>query len=397
MRESLQVEKFEKMSDGQLLALRNCLDTVISARDGLVGQPDFTMASGSQACRFFTVPDGVRRLDKHQVEQLTRAFEEWVGESRDARTLRSRERVFITFLVLRYTGARLGEVQSLDETRDIDFQHCFVRLPLGTGVHGKSGVREVPIPAEVMARISEWCERNASAKSNRNSRETLFHFDQGFLRRKFHEQEKRSGLPRELLNPSGLRNSRAIELMQGGMPMRAVQALLGYSKSDFISSFVTLADNDLKCVVQHYCKKEFGMETSARNTFKGQVVRVLANPVMCEIVLRTESGYEVAATVTNQSREKLGLEEGRPASALIKATWVILEKGDTKPETSARNAFPGTITKVTSDGITAEVDGSLDDGTPVCALVTAGSFEKLGIGEGDRFIFMFKAMSVIIS
>jgi len=43
------------------------------------------------------------------------------------------------------------------------------------------------------------------------------------------------------------------------------------------------------------------------------------------------------------------------------------------------------------------VDGSLDDGTPVCALVTAGSFEKLGIGEGDRFIFMFKAMSVIIS
>jgi molybdate transport system regulatory protein len=83
-------------------------------------------------------------------------------------------------------------------------------------------------------------------------------------------------------------------------------------------------------------------------------------------------------------------------TAIIKAPWVILEKATSPAPSSARNAFPGTVADVISDDVVAEVTGTLDDGTPVCALVTAESLRKLGIGTGDRFIFMFKAMSVIL-
>lgn len=63
-----------------------------------------------------------------------------------------------------------------------------------------------------------------------------------------------------------------------------------------------------------------------------------------------------------------------------------------------KRVIPVTNDRISAIGLeVAEVSGILEDGTPVCALVTAESFTKLGIGEGNCFIFMFKAMSVILS
>lgn len=383
------------MSDDQLLELEKCVSDLLSTRhsNGYTANPPVGLMP---ACRLLTVSEGVRRLDKAQLETLAQAFGAWVEEARDSRTRRSRERVFIIFLVLRYTGARLGEVLTLDEHADIDFGQGLVILRRNGEEGNDREVRHVPLPEDVVERIRIWCETNVYP-THATEGERLFRLDQGFLRRKFYEQEKRCALPRELLNPRVLRNSRAIELLQGGMPMRAVQALLGHTTADLVSSYVTLADEDLKNITQQYCRVEFSMETSARNTFHGTVIRVVSNPVLSEVVLKTDSGYEVAAVITNQSREKLGLAEGKPATALVKATWVILDKGAPPLATSPRNAFPGVVTSVISDDVVTEVQGKLADGTPVCALVTAGSFKKLKIGEGDSFVFMFKAMSVIVS
>lgn len=381
------ISNIRRLSDGQLYDLREQVEAELTHR----GAHAAHAASLPPACRMFTVSEGVRRLDKTQIDALTAAFDAWTEAARDHRTRRSRERVRIVYLVLRYTGARLGEVLSLDEERDIDFASGTVRIPAATD-NAEEGVRELPLPEIVLEYIRMW---RARPKDER--RERLFDLDQGFLRRKFYEQEERCGLSRELLNPRVLRNSRAVELLQGGMPMRAVQALLGHSKMDFTSSYVTLADNDLKHIIQFHCKKEFGMETSARNTFTGKVIRVESTPVLSEVTLKTDAGYEITAIITNQSREKIGLEVGMSASALVKATWVILEKGKVPADSSARNAFPGKVTRLASDGVVVDVQGQLSDGTHVCALLTANSMEKLDIKEGDDFVFMFKAMSVIIS
>jgi molybdate transport system regulatory protein len=376
------------LGENDLVALRAHIDRALGSRGG-----DGGLTDRSQACRLFSVSDGVRRLDRHQLAVLAKSFKQWMNDARDARTRRSRERVVIVFLMLRYTGARLGEVLALDERKHIDFFRGLVRIPDGPA---PDGAREIPLPAELIDRIRQYCVRYDDVTAVGRAGEPLFDLDQGFLRKKFHEQEERSGLPKELLNPRVLRNSRAIELLQGGMPMRAVQALLGHSKMDFTSSYVDLTEDDLRHIIQQHFNKEFGVETSARNTFAGEIIHVASNPVMCEVTLKTASGNEVVSVITNQSREKLGLAEGRPVTAIVKAPWVILEKATSPAPTSARNAFPGTIADVISDDVVAEVSGTLDDGTPVCALVTTESFRKLGIGKGDKFIFMFKAMSVIL-
>ncbi len=388
-------DRIENLEKEELYALRGRIDDMLTAMDPVDSDASAPLPQGAQpqsrACRLFNVTEGVRRLNKKQLKALTEAFSTWLEASRDARTRRSRERVFLVFLMLRYTGARLGEVLALDERRDFDFIRSVVLIPDG------SEKREVPLPKEVIARIRSYCVRYHVGTVGENSEERIFDLDQGFIRRKFYEQEERSGLPKDFLNPRVLRNSRAIELLQGGMPMRAVQVLLGHSKTDYTASYVTLTDEDLHQIIHQHFRKEFGMETSVRNTFRGEIISINANEVMCEVSLKTDSGNEVVGIITNESRQKLALAVGKEASAMIKATWVILEKPDAVAQTSARNAFPGVITNVVSDDIVTEVSGTLDDGTPVCALITAGSFDRLGIGKGDSFIFMFKAMSVILS
>lgn len=65
-------------------------------------------------------------------------------------------------------------------------------------------------------------------------------------------------------------------------------------------------------------------KTSARNHLCGKVARIVQGPVNSEIVIALSGGQSVAATITRDSLEQLGLKEGDPACALIKATQIIL-------------------------------------------------------------------------
>lgn len=67
-----------------------------------------------------------------------------------------------------------------------------------------------------------------------------------------------------------------------------------------------------------------GMVFSARNHLKGTVVKVVDGAVNAEVVLRLEGGTELAAIVTRDSVDALGLKPGAEASALFKASHVLL-------------------------------------------------------------------------
>lgn len=64
--------------------------------------------------------------------------------------------------------------------------------------------------------------------------------------------------------------------------------------------------------------------SSARNELKGTVVRCQEGAVNGEVVIEFSGGKRVAAVVTSDSIKSLGLKEGVKATALIKASHVIL-------------------------------------------------------------------------
>lgn len=67
-----------------------------------------------------------------------------------------------------------------------------------------------------------------------------------------------------------------------------------------------------------------GYRLSARNQLAGTVERVHKGAVNAEVVLKLAGGEAIAATITNESVDALGLQEGGSATAVFKAGAVIL-------------------------------------------------------------------------
>lgn len=66
------------------------------------------------------------------------------------------------------------------------------------------------------------------------------------------------------------------------------------------------------------------VKLSARNQFRGTVHRVVEGAVNSEVVLDLPGGGSVAAIITNESARTLGLSKGSKATAIFKATSVIV-------------------------------------------------------------------------
>ena len=140
-----------------------------------------------------------------------------------------------------------------------------------------------------------------------------------------------------------------------------------------------------------------GMKTSARNALRGTVRRLTEGAVTTEVAVDIGSGLEIIASLTRQSAEDLGLAVGRPAIALIKASFVILAKGETAPRTSARNTLPGKVLRRQDGGVTSEVVLEIADGKTLSATVTREAAEELALAEGDAVFALVKAPHVIIA
>lgn len=67
---------------------------------------------------------------------------------------------------------------------------------------------------------------------------------------------------------------------------------------------------------------------TARNCLPGTVSQVVKGAVNSEITLQLKCGSRVHSIITNEATMELGLKEGSPASALFKASHVILGVAD---------------------------------------------------------------------
>lgn len=142
--------------------------------------------------------------------------------------------------------------------------------------------------------------------------------------------------------------------------------------------------------------RRFDMKTSARNQFLGKVKSVKHGPISAEVILDIGGGDELAAVITHDSAEHLGLAPGSEAYALIKAPWVILTT-DESFRTSARNRLCGTVVRCQEGAINSEVVVELPGGKLVVATITNESVRELGLAEGKRACALIKASHIILA
>jgi molybdate transport system regulatory protein len=353
--------------------------------------PQYSIPERLSHARIVSMPNEVHYLDTVQLNLLEQSFRNWADGSARADICLSRRRILLIFLLIRYTGAKLNEVLSLHPFQDIDFRRRLVVLGKAEIRDGRQ-TREVQIPDS----LSHELKTTLNDPTFKKYLQGLFQVDPGHVRRKFYERALDCGFPPAMGAPELIRKSRAVELMQGNMPLPVVQRLLGHSSPNVTASYVAFSDDDIRKVEQYFIEKESSRKTSARNSFFGKIHSIQRGDIQSKVEMVTVGGDRVTTMITNDSLSRLGIKEGSLITAEVKAPWVILQKSDKEPESSAENRFFGTIVRINKGGITTEYVVRILDGTELCSVVSTESANEIGFQVNDHVWVIFNSYSVVL-
>ena len=142
--------------------------------------------------------------------------------------------------------------------------------------------------------------------------------------------------------------------------------------------------------------KRLSMKSSARNQFFGKITAIRGGSVNAEVELSLNGEDKIAAVITHESLEHLGLKIGSEVWALVKASWVILSTEDSDFKISVRNRLHGTVSRLTKGNVNSDVVLTLSGGNTVSSIVTNESVEHMGLAVGAKACALFKASSVIL-
>jgi molybdate transport system regulatory protein len=350
-----------------------------------------SMAERTSHARIVSMPHESRCLDTVQMNRLEQSFRGWADGAQRSDVRLSRRRILLIFLLIRYTGGKLNEVIALNPFQDVDFKHHLVFL----GRTEKKNVRpprEVRIPEALSEEIKSSLDDPAFKKYLGN----FFNVDPGHVRRKFYERAIESGIPPAMGAPESIRRSRAIELMQSNMPLPVVQKMLGHSTLNMTASYVNFSDADMQQVAKHFIEKESHRKTSARNSFFGKISSIDKGDIQAKVEMIALSGDKVTTIITRDSMSRLGLKKGSLITAEVKAPWVILQKSDREPESTAENRFVGNIVRINKGKTTTEYVVRIADGTELCSVVSTENALLMGFKKDDRVWVMFNSFAVVL-
>ncbi len=136
------------------------------------------------------------------------------------------------------------------------------------------------------------------------------------------------------------------------------------------------------------------MKLSARNQFPGTVEKINEGAVN-GIVTIDVNGTPVSATISMAAIKELGLEPGKPAYAVIKATEVMVGRGEHLP-LSARNQFPGKVISIDKGAVNSIVKISVLAGNTISATISNAAVEELALAPGEDALAVIKATSVMV-
>lgn len=347
---------------------------------------------GMDQTRIISEMDEEQCLDTIQLKTLEDSYRDWIETSPRADVSQSRKRILLIFLLIRYTGAKLNEILSLDPFQDIDFGKNLVALRSKQTKNVEMS-RKIPIPAH----LSQEIQSTLSDPAFEESINTKFAVDPGFVRRKFYERANACDFDKKLGAPELIRKARAVELLHGNMPLPAVQNLLGHSTPNLTKSMVSFSEKEMRRLAQLFMEQESDRKTSARNSFLGKLAAIDQGDIMARVEMASIDGLFVTATITNDSLNQLGLKKGRLLTAEVKAPWVILQKIENGMlSCTAENQFKGVVTHVNQGEINTEYAVRISDVTELCSIVTTESFRRVGLKKGDRVWTMFNSFSVVL-
>jgi molybdate transport system regulatory protein len=337
--------------------------------------------------RIISNPGEEQHLDAAQLNLLELSFRQWAKDSNRLNVRLSRESVLLIFLIIRYTGAKLKEVLSLDLTRDVDLTRCTVIF---------RGAEAGPRTVHISQAFSDEIKTRITALESRKDSDRPLDLDPGFVRRKFYERALECGFPKRLCGPEAIRKARGVELMQSNIPLPAVQMMLGHATPNLTSAYVTFSEDEIQAVTRRFLEKESGRKTSARNSFFGKVTHLVKGSIEAQVAMQTLEGNGIISVITKDSLERLGLSPGSFITAEVKAPSVMLHHGEATPECSTENRFRGVVSRKTRGQIHTEYIVKISETTEVCAVISSTGNPSFELKVNDHAWVLFSSSSVVL-
>ena len=94
------------------------------------------------------------------------------------------------------------------------------------------------------------------------------------------------------------------------------------------------------------------------------------------------------------SIKELGLAAGKEATAIVKATEVMMANG--KLNISARNQLTGTVSAIEEGAVNAIVKLDVAEGVTISSTISMEAVKELGLAVGKEATAIIKATSVMI-
>ena len=133
---------------------------------------------------------------------------------------------------------------------------------------------------------------------------------------------------------------------------------------------------------------------SARNQFQGTITEVKEGAVNGIVKLNIGGGNHISATISMDSIKELGLAAGKEATAIVKATEVMMANG--KLNISARNQLTGTVSAIEEGAVNAIVKLDVAEGVKISSTISMEAVKELGLAVGKEATAIIKATSVMI-
>lgn len=134
---------------------------------------------------------------------------------------------------------------------------------------------------------------------------------------------------------------------------------------------------------------------SARNQIKGRVKEINEGAVNGIVKLEAAGGNCISATISMESIRELGLVPGKEATAVVKATDVMMALDFVK--ISARNQIKGTVVSVKDGAVNSIVKLDTAGGIGITSTISMEAVKELGLVPGKEAVAVIKATNVMIS
>ena len=204
----------------------------------LISKQKSTLArfSANEAIDFYT---------EDEINAITKAYLDYMQEAEDLnkeKLLMKRWRQFIIFQTLRETGARISEVLSIDDNKDINYRLNAIKIR--TLKRKKEMYRTVFISNKLIAEISRFLAQYP------NFRGKLFKTKVRGVQKFFEKMCEKANIEKKKRHVHLLRHTRAVEYLKANVPLHHIKQLLGHASILTTSVYLNTYSSEIFQILQ---------------------------------------------------------------------------------------------------------------------------------------------------